>query len=161
MGIIAGVPNMRDVEYFETSAVLITAVLLGKYRLWNCGYYYARPMSVIDLWSNYEASYSCLKRIPTALHTYLGKYLEVYAKGQTAAAIHKLSKLKASSARLVRSGTSGNSVASGSAGEIGSEGGAGGNEVGGLVDVVGVGGVGSVDYGKTELARCGSSDSFL
>jgi len=31
MGIIVGVPNMRDVEYFETSAVLITAVLLGKY----------------------------------------------------------------------------------------------------------------------------------
>lgn len=62
MGIISGVPNMRDVEYFETSAVLITAVLLGK-------------------------------------------YLEVYAKGQTAAAIHKLSKLKAHSARLVRSGT--------------------------------------------------------
>lgn len=62
MGIVAGVPNMRDVEYFETSAVLITAVLLGK-------------------------------------------YLEVYAKGQTAAAIHKLSKLKAHTARLVTSGT--------------------------------------------------------
>lgn len=61
-GIVAGVPNMHDVEYFETSAVLITAVLLGK-------------------------------------------YLEVYAKGQTAAAIHKLSKLKAHSARLVKSGT--------------------------------------------------------
>jgi hypothetical protein len=59
---LCGVPNMHDVEYFETSAVLITAVLLGK-------------------------------------------YLEVYAKGQTAAAIHKLSKLKANSARLVRSGT--------------------------------------------------------
>ncbi len=64
-GIVAGVPNMHDVEYFETSAVLITAVLLGK-------------------------------------------YLEVYAKGQTAAAIHKLSKLKAHSARLVKSGTTAN-----------------------------------------------------
>ncbi len=64
-GMVAGVPNMHDVEYFETSAVLITAVLLGK-------------------------------------------YLEVYAKGQTAAAIHKLSKLKAHSARLVKSGTTAN-----------------------------------------------------
>jgi cation transport ATPase len=66
-GILCGVPNMHDVEYFETSAVLITAVLLGK-------------------------------------------YLEVYAKGQTAAAIHKLSKLKANSARLVRSGTGASSL---------------------------------------------------
>ena len=94
MGIVAGEPNMRDVEYFETSAVLITAVLLGK-------------------------------------------YLEVYAKGQTAAAIHKLSKLKASSARLVRSGTSGNTVGS-------------------VVEAVG-----SVDFGEKELARCSSSDSFI
>lgn len=62
MGIAEGIPNMHDVEYYETSAVLITAVLLGK-------------------------------------------YLEVYARGQTAAAIHKLSKLKAHTARLVRSGT--------------------------------------------------------
>lgn len=99
MGIVAGEPNMRDVEYFETSAVLITAVLLGK-------------------------------------------YLEVYAKGQTAAAIHKLSKLKASSARLVRSGTSGNTV--------------GGVDVGGVVEAVG-----SVDFGEKELARCSSTDSFI
>ena len=62
MGMISGVPNLRDVEYFETAAVLITAVLLGK-------------------------------------------FLELYAKGQTAAAIHKLSKLKANTARLVQSGT--------------------------------------------------------
>jgi Cu+-exporting ATPase len=62
LGILEGVPNTKDVEYFETSAVLITAVLLGK-------------------------------------------YLEVYARGQTAAAIHKLSKLKAHTARLVASGT--------------------------------------------------------
>jgi Cu+-exporting ATPase len=61
-GIAEGEPDMHDVEYFETSAVLITAVLLGK-------------------------------------------YLEVYARGKTAAAIHKLSKLKAHTARLVRSGT--------------------------------------------------------
>jgi P-type Cu+ transporter len=67
IGVIEGVPNTRDVEYFETSAVLITAVLLGK-------------------------------------------YLEVYAKGHTAAAIHKLSKLKANTARLVKSGTTANEV---------------------------------------------------
>lgn len=66
-GLISGVPNMHDVEYYETSAVLITAVLLGK-------------------------------------------YLEVYARGQTAAAIHKLSKLKAHTARLVRSGTDANNA---------------------------------------------------
>lgn len=100
--------------------------------------------------------FSSLKCIPTALHTYVGKYLEVYAKGQTAAAIHKLSKLKASSARLVRSGTSGNSVASGSAGEVDSE--VGGS---GVEGVEGVDGVGAVGYGEKELARCGSSDSFL
>lgn len=61
-GVVDGAARGRDVMYFETSAVLITAVLLGK-------------------------------------------YLETYAKGQTAEAIHKLSKMKAQSARLVRSGT--------------------------------------------------------
>ena len=70
-GMIDREPNMRDVDYFETAAVLITAVLLGK-------------------------------------------YLEVYAKGQTAAAIHKLSKLKAHSARLVKSGTSASGRSDGS-----------------------------------------------
>eukprot|EP01038_Epipyxis_sp_PR26KG_P012668 gene12668-16984_t len=50
--------NSSEVMFFDTSAVLITAVLLGK-------------------------------------------YLEVYAKGKTASAIHSLAKLKANTARLV------------------------------------------------------------
>lgn len=62
LGILRGQPDDHNLEYFETSAVLITAVLLGK-------------------------------------------YLEVYARSQTANAIHKLSNMKASTARLVKSGT--------------------------------------------------------
>ena len=57
-GIISGVARNHDTEYFETSAVLITVVAIGK-------------------------------------------YLETYAKGKTASAIHKLTNLRAKTARLV------------------------------------------------------------
>jgi Cu+-exporting ATPase len=57
-GVATGTTSSMDTSYFDTSAVLITAVLLGK-------------------------------------------YLEIYARGQTASAIHKLTAMKAKTARLV------------------------------------------------------------
>ena len=57
-GLVTGVPRDMDTHYFETAAVLITVILLGK-------------------------------------------YLELFAKGRTAAAIHKLNSLKPKTARLV------------------------------------------------------------
>ena len=57
-GIVHGKPRNEDVEFFETAAVLIAVVILGK-------------------------------------------YLECHAKGQTAAAVHKLTNLRATHARLI------------------------------------------------------------
>lgn len=56
--VINNVPSGKDVEYFETSAVLITVILFGK-------------------------------------------YLEIFAKGKTASAIHDLSNQRARFARLI------------------------------------------------------------
>jgi P-type Cu+ transporter len=63
-GMVTGKIHNEDVEFFETAAVLIAVVILGK-------------------------------------------YLECYAKGQTALAIHRLTNLRATRARLVRSGDEG------------------------------------------------------
>ena len=57
-GLVTGRPRNEDVEFFETAAVLIAVVILGK-------------------------------------------YLECHAKGQTAAAVHKLTNLRAANARLI------------------------------------------------------------
>ena len=57
-GIVHKRPRNEDVEFFETAAVLIAVVILGK-------------------------------------------YLECHAKGQTAAAVHKLTNLRATHARLI------------------------------------------------------------
>lgn len=57
-GAVDGYPRDEDTMYFETAAVLITAVILGK-------------------------------------------YLEIFARGKTAGAIHKLMNLRAKTARLI------------------------------------------------------------